>query len=534
MKTYAFRPQVGVGALAALLLAFNPLSWAGGIVTTCTEAALRTAMAGGGEVTFACDGAITLGGTITVAADTAISGSGHSIVLSGGNLVRVLDVLTNATLTVIDLTISDGLSTHGGGIANAGTVNATNCVFSRNRAYGTPASSPGAGGDGFGGALYNTGTFNADLCSFAQNSVGGGAGFNYDYPAAPYTGAGAGGSGGQAAGGALCNLGTMSVTRSSFVGNGASGGAGGRGQPGYSFVQGSVGPGGYGGRGGNGVGGAVLSSGTLYAVNCTFASNAVAGGSGGQGGAGGVIFWEGHLYEAMGGPGGNGGNGLGAVTGTNGLFHAASCTIAYNRVSHGDAGSGGSGSPLGPGGTNGTLGGVLLLAGGELLNTLLANNAPSNASGTITDAGHNLSSDASCAFGATGSVNNIDPMLGPLADNGGPTLTMALLPGSPAIDTAGTLNSPATDQRGFPRPVAAAADIGAYEYGTWLLRITRPATGVDVTFYGPIGQTCRLFAASNLSDWASIDTNQVGANGTAVFHEAVDGPPIRFYRVALP
>jgi hypothetical protein len=58
-----------------------------------------------------------------------------------------------------------------------------------------------------------------------------------------------------------------------------------------------------------------------------------------------------------------------------------------------------------------------------------------------------------------------DPKLGPLADNGGPTLTMALLPGSPAIDAGNTSLAPATDQRGFPRPAGLAADIGAFEYG---------------------------------------------------------------------
>jgi hypothetical protein len=54
-----------------------------------------------------------------------------------------------------------------------------------------------------------------------------------------------------------------------------------------------------------------------------------------------------------------------------------------------------------------------------------------------------------------------DPMLGPLSDNGGPTQTMALLPGSPAID-AGT-SCTATDQRGVTRPQGAACEIGAYE-----------------------------------------------------------------------
>ncbi len=65
-----------------------------------------------------------------------------------------------------------------------------------------------------------------------------------------------------------------------------------------------------------------------------------------------------------------------------------------------------------------------------------------------------------------GNILDQDPLLGPLTDNGGPTYTHALLPGSPAIDagTAGTF-VPDTDQRGpgFPRVTGAGLDMGAYE-----------------------------------------------------------------------
>ena len=57
----------------------------------------------------------------------------------------------------------------------------------------------------------------------------------------------------------------------------------------------------------------------------------------------------------------------------------------------------------------------------------------------------------------------IAPKLGPLADNGGPTRTHALLQGSPAIDAASTPDCPTTDQRGVVRPQGAACDIGSYE-----------------------------------------------------------------------
>ncbi|MGH2684504.1 MAG: choice-of-anchor Q domain-containing protein, partial [Actinomycetota bacterium] len=78
----------------------------------------------------------------------------------------------------------------------------------------------------------------------------------------------------------------------------------------------------------------------------------------------------------------------------------------------------------------------------------------------VTSGGHNiLGSTTGCTFPAgAGDLQNVDPKLGPLADNGGFTMTHALLPGSPAINAAGADAAP-TDQRGLPRN----PDIGAYE-----------------------------------------------------------------------
>ena len=66
----------------------NPAK-AAGIVANCAEASLRAAMAGGGKVTFACDGTISLSGTITNSHDTVLDGAGHQITISGGNAVSV-------------------------------------------------------------------------------------------------------------------------------------------------------------------------------------------------------------------------------------------------------------------------------------------------------------------------------------------------------------------------------------------------------------------------------------------------------------
>ena len=75
---------------------------------------------------------------------------------------------------------------------------------------------------------------------------------------------------------------------------------------------------------------------------------------------------------------------------------------------------------------------------------------------------HNLASDMSCQFDAQGDRQGVDPLLGPLADNGGPTNTHALAGGSPAIDGVGAAFCPTTDQRLLAR-APGACDIGAFD-----------------------------------------------------------------------
>jgi beta-glucanase (GH16 family) len=82
--------------------------------------------------------------------------------------------------------------------------------------------------------------------------------------------------------------------------------------------------------------------------------------------------------------------------------------------------------------------------------------------GNVVSGGNNLVQDDSCNPVAS-DVINASAQIGPLADNGGPTLTHALLPGSPAIDAGNDAACPATDQRGITRPQGAHCDMGAYE-----------------------------------------------------------------------
>lgn len=95
----------------------------------------------------------------------------------------------------------------------------------------------------------------------------------------------------------------------------------------------------------------------------------------------------------------------------------------------------------------------------------------------ITSAGYNIEVGDSCGLNEIGDLVNTNPMLGPLQDNGGSTLTFALLPGSPAIEAGNNAVCPSTDQRFFPRPwdgdgdLTPVCDIGAFEFGQALVRL---------------------------------------------------------------
>src|SRR5262249_37668013 len=85
--------------------------------------------------------------------------------------------------------------------------------------------------------------------------------------------------------------------------------------------------------------------------------------------------------------------------------------------------------------------------------------------------GHNIAGDASCGLSGAGDINSTNPLLGGLANNGGPTLTDTPLTGSPAIDAVPKSNcsdvfgvSLTSDQRGISRPQGPACDAGAVEW----------------------------------------------------------------------
>jgi hypothetical protein len=187
--------------------------------------------------------------------------------------------------------------------------------------------------------------------------------------------------------------------------------------------------------------------------------------------------------NVAGGPNGAGSGGGVVVAG--GAASLTNVTISGNTARpdvSGGAGRGG-GIVAEPGVTSATLTNVSVVAnaagvasgldGGEytLENTILANSpaAGNCPAGGVISLGHNLDSGSSCGLNGPGDLRNVDPRLGPLADNGSATRTHALLPGSPALDAGTNDGCPATDQRGLPRPRdanrdgIAVCDIGAFE-----------------------------------------------------------------------
>ncbi len=151
----------------------------------------------------------------------------------------------------------------------------------------------------------------------------------------------------------------------------------------------------------------------------------------------------------------------GAIFHTDGVMHLVNTTVVHNTAP--------------PGASGGIFVGTFTEGSPTLtlVNNLIAGNSEAQCfyapwgSGMVnaSSLGNNLVSDVSC-FPVANDLVLTDAMIGPLVDNGGPTLTHALLPGSLAIDAADDAACPAVDQRGVARPQGDHCDIGAFEAET--------------------------------------------------------------------
>ena len=120
-------------------------------------------------------------------------------------------------------------------------------------------------------------------------------------------------------------------------------------------------------------------------------------------------------------------------------------------------------------------------------NSVLANSTISDCEGDFSGSFNLIEADNCTQVNGQSStiITGVDPMLGPLADNGGPTRTHALIAGSPAVDSGDDPNCPATDQRGFSRPAdgdgdsTATCDMGAFEKDAVLVTNQRPTAAND-------------------------------------------------------
>ena len=405
--------------------------------------------------------------TSTAGTLTIIGPGSSSLNISGnnGSANRDFNIFTiskGGNLSISGVMVSGAITTdNGGAFDNAGALTVSNCTISGNSARGS-----NFGGSG-GGGIFNAGTLtvsNSTLSGNSANGPGGGGGINNTVSAtltvsnSNISGNSSPGFGG---GGGIYNRGgTVNISNSTISGNSATSTTGGA-------------PG----------GGGIQNNGTLTLSNSTLSGNSTVFNGGGIHNGGNLTVSNSTIS----------GNTAGLYGG--GIFNPGGATISNSTIS----GNSATAATSGGGGirNRGTL---------TLLNSTLSDNsAPgyggglSNLSGTLNIAniiianstgGSDLSGPGivNLITGATATNNLITILalgstawatkvtsaalnLGPLQNNGGPTLTMALLPGSVAISTGSPTISNAPpinglDQRGVNRS-STAPSIGAFEIGSF-------------------------------------------------------------------
>jgi hypothetical protein len=458
------------------------------IVTDCSEAGLRAALANGGLITLSCGTTpvtITLAAELQVTKDTIIDGS-DLVTISGGKVTRVFHTGNYVAFTLQNITVSNGKPLSGDGSGAAiyggwrGKVTVLHSRFEDND--GTSGNMETGGGAIFvaagstlivrdsvfsgnrgtqGGAINNLlSNLTVENSQFIDNDSTAGGPVGYGYGGAIYTD-GASEHPNDAIGGQI------RIVQSVFRGNVAAGQGGAVQAWVYppdqvvvsdtTFDSNQVIP----RPDGSAFGGALrLGNGKMIVANTTFVNNLARN----QGGA----MWIGDDHTDVNlnnvtmvnntAASVNGADGLGGgIMLASGTLSVNNATIASNHA--------------------GFMGGAIYGGGSNVVlkNTLIANNTADNpwsikrqCAAVLIDGGGNLQfptnnpTDPTRPECTTG-VQVIDPHLNTLTDNGGPTWTMALSPTSPAIDAGSSSTCPAIDQRGVPRPQGGSCDSGAYE-----------------------------------------------------------------------
>ena len=564
---------------------------------------LRTALAeahDGNTILILTNGTINVGSQLTINDDLTIVGPGPGqLILNGGNSGRIFNIISGNSVSISGLKIFDGRATssgdlNGGGIKNLGSLVLSNCVVEFNNAYdgadgqdGTEAGESGDYGEsgGNGGGIYNQGTLTLIDCSVRNNYSGsGGEGGNGADGAtgSPNGGYGRPGGSGGSGGGIYHALGMLSLVnckfhynRSGYGGFGGSGGDGGG-------LGGDGRNGGDGGSAGHG-GGLYLSAGIAVIDQCDFYANGIRdsgsgrrggngqfgfntdagdGGDGGDAGKGGGVYVQytqvgitnstfrnnyanddGGYFGNGGTPGGTGSSGIPGTHGSKafggGLYGYSGYTrTIWNSTFTGNysTGSGGAGifaSSLVLVNTtvvgNGTGGGINT-SSLTLTNSVVANNSGYDVLGGAT------------TF-ATASLIGTDPMLSPLDDYGGPTLTMPPTPGSPVINAglSSVTNSLPTDQRGYARRSGTSVDIGAAEYQE--ADPTNPPV-LGQSSFSNFGFTSgpaiyySVLASGDLTlplaSWTNLGYAVETSPGIYEFEDTLPALSNRFYRVVFP
>jgi predicted outer membrane repeat protein len=396
---------------------------------------------------------ILLATEIRIIRELKIEGPGpDKMTISGGNRTRIF--FATAPLTLSGLNLKNGLGDGAALYVLRARANVVGCTLTDN-------SAP----DGLGGAVYNPSSqIQFSNCTFSGNTASGFGlgGVFYGSPNAAVTMTDCVFSQNSAHdGGAIFADAQLTLVRCIFTGN--------------SIPT-------------DGIAGAVYNEYPTFIRSCVFTGNST-----GDGGAGGALFLaDGTIRDSL-----IAGNAVGSTSRyyaqgggiwSYGTLRIENSTIANNTSGARSQGAGiyndgvlilDNSTVVGNSAGESSLGGGMFNedadgASVNVANTLIARNAAPlgpDVSGTFVSRGFNLIGNTGGNTGAAASdLINIDPLLGPLQNNGGSSATMALLPHSPAIDhgdpafVSSAFSPPmATDQRGATRVDAGRLDIGAYE-----------------------------------------------------------------------